>query len=65
MIDRDHIEKLIETNKRALRILEEQKTIYGLDPPPRIIISIEDTQAEIARLEFQHRYAKSHRNLTC
>jgi hypothetical protein len=46
-----HIKKLIINHNRRLQILEEQKALYGLDIPPKILIEIEETEARIAALE--------------
>lgn len=50
MADRDHLFKLLQTNRRKLEVLELQKAHYGLNPPVDLVLSIEDTQAEIERL---------------
>jgi hypothetical protein len=53
MTDRAHIEKMRETLKRTLHLLEEQRAELGQLCPPSIIIAIQDTQAEIVELEAQ------------
>jgi tetratricopeptide (TPR) repeat protein len=53
MSDREHIEALIATHQRVLRVLEERQAVLGLQCPPSIILSIEDTKAKIAELEAQ------------
>jgi tetratricopeptide (TPR) repeat protein len=53
MTDLDHIEKLIAARKRYLQVLEEQQAELGQYCPPHVAIGIQDTQAEIARLEAQ------------
>jgi hypothetical protein len=53
MTDRAHIEKLIDTHTRYLQVLEEQQAEFGQLCPPHLLIGIQDTRAEIARLEAQ------------
>ena len=53
MTDRAHIEKLIDTHKRHLQVLEEQQAMFGLENPPYVILGIQDTLAKIAELEAQ------------
>jgi hypothetical protein len=54
MAREDEIKKLINTHYRRLRILEEQKALYGSsDVPPKILIDIEDTKAEIRELQAE------------
>jgi hypothetical protein len=53
MTDRAHIEKLINTHTRYLQVLEKQQAEFGQLCPPHLLIGIQDTRAEIARLEAQ------------
>ena len=47
----DHIHRLIETNTRRLRLLEQRAAVFGYSVPPEVQIEIEDIRAGIARLE--------------
>jgi len=53
MTDRSQIEKLIDTHKRHLQVLEEQQAMFGLETPPHVVLGIQDTLAKIAELEAQ------------
>ncbi len=49
--ERAHLEKLLQEYQRRLRILELQVAQYGSSSPAHILLEIEDTRAEITRLE--------------
>ncbi len=53
MLRRDKIRKLLLNHHRRLSALEERKALYGLDAPIAILTEIEDTNAEIERLQTQ------------
>ena len=48
-----HLEKLIQTHKRRLQVLELQAAAFGSSAPPHIVLEIDDLQEKIAALEAQ------------
>lgn len=53
MSRQDDLRKLISLNIRRLQILKEQQAIYGISVEPRILIEIENIQAELATLQAE------------
>src|SRR3954451_24755442 len=51
MDDEVHYGQLIETNKKALRILEKQRATLGIATPPHIILQIEYYEEEISKYQ--------------
>lgn len=53
MLQQDSIRALIRIYIRVLSVLKEQKALFGPLTPPYIILHIEDTEDEIARLKVE------------
>lgn len=51
MTDENDLRELIRTHVRRLQLLQQQKARYGISVDPRIIIEIEDIEAEINQLQ--------------
>ncbi|GAB4115396.1 MAG: hypothetical protein Fur005_47360 [Roseiflexaceae bacterium] len=51
--DLEHVRKLIETNKRRLRVLDLQAAQFGLYAPAHLTLEIDDLKKEIERLTKQ------------
>src|SRR6266508_2090058 len=47
---RQHLEDLLQTHKRRLRVLEKQAAQYGTRTDPQIIMEVEDIQHELVRI---------------
>ncbi len=52
MSHRDDLKRQIETHRRRLQKLREQKALLGIDTPPHILIEIEDIEVEIEAGQF-------------
>jgi hypothetical protein len=48
-----HLEDLLRTYQRRLRVLEIQEATYGSRTPPEVIIEIEDVRAKIAQTQTE------------
>ncbi|MBN1220722.1 MAG: SUMF1/EgtB/PvdO family nonheme iron enzyme [Anaerolineae bacterium] len=53
MSRRDDVQRLIANHQRRLQKLKEQQAIFGPHTPPYISIEIEDTEAELERLQTE------------
>ncbi len=51
MTGRNDIKKLIHINNRRIQALKEQKAMQGVSVDPKIIIEIEDIEAELEKLD--------------
>lgn len=49
--DREHLEKLLKTNRRRLEKLKLQAATRGSSTPPEALIEIEDIEVEVRRIE--------------
>ena len=49
--DQKPLLQLVEINQRRLHVLQTQKAQYGSLTPPHVVLDIEDTEKEIARLQ--------------
>ncbi len=47
----DDIRNLIRNHNRRLQKLKEQQALHGLDTPPKILLEIEDIEAELEQLQ--------------
>ena len=54
-VNRPQLRELIRTHESRLRVLELQEAQFGAHVPPHILVDIENTRAEIKRLEAQLR----------
>lgn len=53
MSRRVEIQKLLAIHHRRLQKLREQQALYGISVEPRVLIEIEDTEAEVERLQAE------------
>src|SRR5262245_51795098 len=54
--DREHLEKLLETHRRRLNVLEEQIAFFGVGyAPPHLLIERQDLQKAISEIQAQLR----------
>jgi hypothetical protein len=53
MSDSEDTERLITNHSRRLQILKEQQALLGISADPKIVLEIEDIEAEIARLQAE------------
>lgn len=53
MTPKDGLKNLINVHSRRLQKLKEQKALYGLSIDPRVLIEIEDVEAEIKKLQTE------------
>ena len=53
--DINNLKSLIGKHKRRLQILKEQKAIHGSSVEPKVIIDIEDIEAEVTKLQAELR----------
>lgn len=53
MPSRNDIRKIINSYYSRLRTLEQQQAVFGISTPPAVLIEIEDTKAEIAKLQAE------------
>lgn len=51
MSRQDDIKKLIRAHNRRMQVLKEQKAIQGVSVDPKIVIEMEDIEAEVEKLE--------------
>jgi hypothetical protein len=49
--EREHLQALLETYRRRLRILEQQEALHGVHVPPSIMMDIEDSRLKIEEIE--------------
>ena len=49
--ERKHLQELLETSRKRLRLREQQAVIYGISVPPEVKIELDDLRAEVAGLE--------------
>jgi hypothetical protein len=59
MLRSDDLERLIINYTRRLQMLKEQKAIMGISADPRILIEIEDIEAEIENLQKERSLSES------
>jgi hypothetical protein len=59
--ERTFIEKLIQTHRSHLQVLEQQATTLGIMAPPHIVTQIAENQQKIAELETRLRPPSSRR----
>ena len=59
MSPEDHIKKLITNYTRRVQKLREQQAIEGISIDPKILIEIEDIEAEIEKLQKELRQCAS------
>ncbi len=60
MSRQNDIKNQIQAHSRRLQILKEQKAKHGLSVEPKIIIEIEDIEAELEKLQT----ARNHREMS-
>ncbi|HET9224950.1 MAG TPA: hypothetical protein VFO07_20725 [Roseiflexaceae bacterium] len=51
--ERERLEKLIQTHRRRLNVLEQQAAVFGINAPPHVLIEMQDTREQIENLNSE------------